>query len=194
MAWNIDVKTTTIANCFRHCKIRSEENDEQELGEINEGVEGLNEVISNLRYRNVMDVEHLLNYPNENDAVMESPTDEEIIESVMSTDEGTDPEPDDSNVIPSVSSKEAFQTLTTLNNYLLQHEQNIPGAFEILSDLSNDAETSRPIQSSSRFDSSRTHIDSRVLQSSETVEKNEKRKTVTVIIPQLEELGIRRPG
>ncbi|XP_074359320.1 CENP-B homolog protein 2-like [Apium graveolens] len=127
MAWNIDVKTTTIANCFRHCKIRSEENDEQELGEINEGVEGLNEVISNLRYRNVMDVEHLLNYPNENDAVMESPTDEEIIESVMSTDEGTDPEPDDSNVIPSVSSKEAFQALTTLNNYLLQHEQNIPG-------------------------------------------------------------------
>ncbi|KAL8096590.1 hypothetical protein AgCh_037524 [Apium graveolens] len=127
MAWNIDVKTTTIANCFRHCKIRSEENDEQELGEINEGVEGLNEVIFNLRYRNVMDVEHLLNYPNENDAVMKSPTDEEIIESVMSTDEGTDPEPDDSNVIPSVSSKEAFQALNTLNNYLLQHEQNIPG-------------------------------------------------------------------
>ncbi|MBA0759864.1 hypothetical protein Gotri_022679 [Gossypium trilobum] len=24
-AWNIDVKPTTIANCFRHCKIQSEE-------------------------------------------------------------------------------------------------------------------------------------------------------------------------
>ncbi|MBA0778050.1 hypothetical protein Gotri_005978 [Gossypium trilobum] len=24
-AWNMDVKPTTIANCFRHCKIRSEE-------------------------------------------------------------------------------------------------------------------------------------------------------------------------
>ncbi|MBA0771639.1 hypothetical protein Gotri_007129, partial [Gossypium trilobum] len=24
-AWNIDVNPTTIANCFRHCKIRSEE-------------------------------------------------------------------------------------------------------------------------------------------------------------------------
>ncbi|KAL8094554.1 hypothetical protein AgCh_036181 [Apium graveolens] len=135
---NIDVKTTTIANCFRHCKIRSEENDEQELGEINEGVEGLNEVISNLRYKNVMDVEHLLNYPNENDAVMESPTDEEIIESVMSTDEGTDPEPDDSNVIPSVSSKEAFQALTTLNNYLLQHEQNIPGVIFALNKVKDE--------------------------------------------------------
>ena len=62
MAWNIDVKTTTIANCFRHCKNRSEENYKQEFGEINEGIEGLNEAISNLRYMNVMDVEHLLNY------------------------------------------------------------------------------------------------------------------------------------
>ncbi|MFQ6643357.1 hypothetical protein Gotur_017745 [Gossypium turneri] len=24
-AWNMDVKPTTIRNCFRHCKIRSEE-------------------------------------------------------------------------------------------------------------------------------------------------------------------------
>ena len=72
-----------------------------------------------------MDVEHLLNYPNENDVVMESPTDEEIIESVMNTNEETDPEPDDNNVIPSVSSKESFQAINTLNNYLLQHEQNI---------------------------------------------------------------------
>ena len=132
MAWNIDVKTTTIANCFRHCKIHSEENDEHELGEINEGIEGLNEVISNLRYRNVMDVEYLLNYPSENDAVMESPMDEEIIKSVMNIDKGIDPEPDDSNVIPSVSSKEAFQAINTLNNYLLQNEQNIPGVIYAL--------------------------------------------------------------
>ncbi|KAK9192613.1 hypothetical protein WN944_003306 [Citrus x changshan-huyou] len=36
--------------------------------------------ISGLRYRNAMDIEHLLNYPCENDAVMESPTDEETIQ------------------------------------------------------------------------------------------------------------------
>ena len=33
---------------------------------------------------------------------------------------------DDSNVIPSVSSMEALQAMNTLNNYLLQHKQNIP--------------------------------------------------------------------
>ena len=36
------------ANCFRYYKIRSKENDEQKLGEINEGIEVLNEAISNL--------------------------------------------------------------------------------------------------------------------------------------------------
>ncbi|XP_022856380.1 uncharacterized protein LOC111377501 [Olea europaea var. sylvestris] len=118
MAWNFNVKTTTIANCFRHCKIRSEKNNvpEPEVGELDEGIQGLNDVISNLHYRNVMDVEHLLNYPSENDAVMESPTDEEIIRSVMNNnDDENDPEPDDSSVVP----------IVTLSNYLLQYEQNI---------------------------------------------------------------------
>lgn len=117
-----------MANCFRHCKIRSEENNvpEPEVGELDEGIQWLNDVISNLRYRNVMNVEHLLNHPSENDAVMESPTDEEIIQSVMnSNDDKNDPEPDDISVVPNVSSKEAFQAIVTLSNYLLQHEQNI---------------------------------------------------------------------
>ena len=60
--------------------------------------------------------------------MMESLTDEEIIQSVMNTsnDDENDPDPDDSSVLPNVSSKEAFQVITTLNNYLLQHEKNIP--------------------------------------------------------------------
>ncbi|KAK3200579.1 hypothetical protein Dsin_023994 [Dipteronia sinensis] len=37
-------------------------------------------LVYNLHYRNVMDFDHLLNYPSENDIVMESPTDEEIIQ------------------------------------------------------------------------------------------------------------------
>ena len=39
---------------------------------------------------------------------------------------------DDSNVILSVSSKEALQAINTLNNYLLQHEQNISGVIYAL--------------------------------------------------------------
>jgi len=126
MAWRFDVKEKTIANCFRHCKIRSEDIDvpEEEVDQLEEDIQGLTNVISNLRYRNVMDVEHLLNYPNENNAVMELPTDEEIIDSVLNDE--NDPELDDSGVTPNVSSKEAFQAVITLRNYLLQQEQNIP--------------------------------------------------------------------
>ncbi|MBA0668040.1 hypothetical protein Goklo_001017 [Gossypium klotzschianum] len=42
VGWNIDVKPTTIANCFQHCKIRSEEDMplEQEIGDI-EGIHKL---------------------------------------------------------------------------------------------------------------------------------------------------------
>ncbi|MBA0876927.1 hypothetical protein Goshw_007216 [Gossypium schwendimanii] len=55
---NIDVKPTTIANYFRHCKIQSEEDMpfEQEIGDV-EGIHKLKEVISDLYYRNAMDVE-----------------------------------------------------------------------------------------------------------------------------------------
>ncbi|XP_022866870.1 uncharacterized protein LOC111386636 [Olea europaea var. sylvestris] len=104
-----------VDNCSahpKHCKIRSEENNvpEPEVDELDKGIQRLNDVISNLHYKNVMDVEHLLNYPSENDAVIESPTYEEIIQSVMnSNDDENDPEPDDSSVVPNVSSKEAFQ-------------------------------------------------------------------------------------
>ncbi|MBA0706159.1 hypothetical protein Golax_018285, partial [Gossypium laxum] len=50
-AWNIDVKPTTIANYFRHCKIQSEEDMpfEQEIGDV-EGIHKLKEVISDLHY------------------------------------------------------------------------------------------------------------------------------------------------
>ena len=72
-----------------------------------------------------MNVDHLLNYPSENDIVMESPTDEEIIQGVMNTPTD-DHDPNNSSVLPSVSSKEVFQAVVTLNNFLLQNEKNIP--------------------------------------------------------------------
>ncbi|KAG8480863.1 hypothetical protein CXB51_025501 [Gossypium anomalum] len=99
VAWNINVKPTTIANCFRHCKIRSEEDMplEQEIGDV-EDIHKLKEVISDLHYKNAMDVEQILNYPN----------------------------PDDSSILPHVSPKEAFLVVDILKNYLIQHEKNIP--------------------------------------------------------------------
>ena len=109
VAWNIDVKTTTIAHCFRHCKICSDQGmaSEPQVGK-DECIDGLHEAISGLHYRNVIDIDHLLNYPNENDIVIESPIYEEIIQGVMNTPID-DHDPDDINVLPNVSSKESFK-------------------------------------------------------------------------------------
>ncbi|MBA0648888.1 hypothetical protein Goklo_016522 [Gossypium klotzschianum] len=91
VAWNIDVKPTTIAIGFRHCNIRSEVDIplEQEIGDV-KGIHKLKKVISGLHYRNAIDIEHILNFPSENESLMESPTDEEIIQGVM--DSPTDEE------------------------------------------------------------------------------------------------------
>nr|KJB15076.1 hypothetical protein B456_002G159000 [Gossypium raimondii] len=126
-AWNIDVKPTTITNCFRHCKIQSEEDIpfEQEIGDV-EGIHKLKEVISDLHYRNVMDVEQILNYTSENESLMESPTNEEIIHGVMDVSANDEQDLNDSNVLPHVSPKEAFLAVDTLKNYLIQYEKNIP--------------------------------------------------------------------
>ncbi|KAG8498530.1 hypothetical protein CXB51_004968 [Gossypium anomalum] len=118
VSWNIDVKPTTIAICFQHCKIRSEEDMplEQEIGDV-EGIHKLKEVISDLQYRNAMDVESILNYPSENESLMESPTNEEIIQGVMDLSANDKQDQDGSSLLPHVSPKE---------NYLIQHEKNIP--------------------------------------------------------------------
>ncbi|MFQ6658102.1 hypothetical protein Gotur_027512, partial [Gossypium turneri] len=114
-AWNIDVKPTTIANYFRHYKIQSEEDMpfEQEIGDI-EGIHKLKEVNSDLHYRNAVDVEQILNYPSEYESLMESLTDEEIIQGVMDVPANDEQDLNDSNVLPHVSPKEAFLAVDTL--------------------------------------------------------------------------------
>ena len=97
---------------------------EPQVGE-DEGIDGLCESIYGLHYGNVMDIDHLLNYPSENDIVMELPIDEEIIQGVINTPID-DHDPDDIGVLPSVTSKEAFQAVVTWNNFLLQNEKKIP--------------------------------------------------------------------
>ncbi len=103
MVWSFDVITKTIANCFRYYKIRSKGVDVPEVkdGQLEQDIQDLTKLLSRLNYKNVMDVEHLLNYLEENNTVMESLTDEEIIEVVLN-DEANDPEPDNSITIPRV--------------------------------------------------------------------------------------------
>ncbi|MFQ6634156.1 hypothetical protein Gotur_010404 [Gossypium turneri] len=91
-----------------------------------EGVHKLKEVISDLHYRNAMNVEQILNYPSENESLMESPTDEEIIQGVMDVLADDEQYSDDSNVLSRVSPKETFLVVDILKNYLIQYEKNIP--------------------------------------------------------------------
>lgn len=66
-----------------------------------------NSKISNLGYRDVI-VEHLLNSPIEKDVVIKLPTIKQFIEFILNDE------------------KEAFQAVVTIQNYFIQHEQNIP--------------------------------------------------------------------
>ncbi|KAB1994381.1 hypothetical protein ES319_D13G095800v1 [Gossypium barbadense] len=93
---------------------------EQEIGDV-EGIHKLKEVISDLYYRNAMDVEQILNYPNE-----------KITQGVMDVPAGDEQDPNDSSVLPHVSRKEAFLAVDTLMNYLIQHEKNIPDLVYVL--------------------------------------------------------------
>ena len=63
-----------------------------------EGIRGLREAISSQQYRKAMDVEYLLNYSSENDAMIESHIDEEIIQGIMDTPADDDYDPDDNCV------------------------------------------------------------------------------------------------
>ena len=66
-----------------------------------------------------MDIEHLLNYPCENDVVMKSPTNQDIIREVIDTSADDDHDLDDSYSLPNASTKEAFQAIVTSNTYFL---------------------------------------------------------------------------
>ncbi|GJY41034.1 CENP-B homolog protein 2-like protein [Tanacetum coccineum] len=66
-AWTMDVSANTIANCFRHCKLRSTDNMTFENSdEGGESTQELQNLIKELGYRNAMDVEDVLTHPEEN--------------------------------------------------------------------------------------------------------------------------------
>ncbi|XP_016673208.2 uncharacterized protein [Gossypium hirsutum] len=125
--WRNDSNYSKRVSAENHCKIRSNEDMplEQEIGDV-EGIHKLKEVIFDLHYRNFMDVEQILNYPSENESLMESPTDEEIIQGVMDVPIDDEQDPNDSSDLPDISPKEAFLAVDTFKSYLIQHEKNIP--------------------------------------------------------------------
>ncbi|MFQ6660854.1 hypothetical protein Gotur_029219 [Gossypium turneri] len=61
----------------------------------------------------------ILNYRSENESLMESPADEEIIQGVMDVPADDEQDSNDSSVLPHVSPKKAFLAVDTLKNYLI---------------------------------------------------------------------------
>jgi hypothetical protein len=82
-AWSMDVKPETICNCFRHCRIRTTDADVTPVLEgpliDPEVIKDLKEQVQELRYRNLMDIRNLIDYPVERE-VAYVPTQEEIVQ------------------------------------------------------------------------------------------------------------------
>jgi hypothetical protein len=63
-----DVSPATIANCFRHCKIRTNDIIHTQQGEVGPPttfIQELHHQVAQLPYGNPMDIRNLLNYPKE---------------------------------------------------------------------------------------------------------------------------------
>ncbi|GJV04886.1 CENP-B homolog protein 2-like protein [Tanacetum coccineum] len=132
-AWTMDVSANTIANCFRHCKLRSTDNMTFENSdEGGESTQELQNLIKELGYRNAMDVEDVLTHPEEN-VVAQLLTDEEIIESVIGINkDDIDEEDDESSTMEPPSRNEAIKAAITLNNFLLSYEKTTPEVLTML--------------------------------------------------------------
>lgn len=66
-----------------------------------------------------MDMEYLLSYFCEKDAVIEFPVNKEIIQKVMSTFADDNHDPNDNYTLSIVATKDAFQGIVTLNIHFL---------------------------------------------------------------------------
>ena len=122
------MKQESIANCFRHCKIRSANpTGSNDLNDVNSGedIRELENLITGMHYRHKMDVNELLDYPGENNECYEVQSIEEIMADTVQNP--VDDEVDDDSVpLEPVTRKEALQAATTLHNFLLQYENTMP--------------------------------------------------------------------
>ncbi|XP_026377528.1 uncharacterized protein LOC113271819 [Papaver somniferum] len=96
-AWTIDVRTSILVNCFRHCKLRSTDNTS--LDNLDEHIDieitrDLQNLTKKLGDRNAEDVQK---YAKENE-VTQLLTDEENLESVMGTDKDVEEEDGNSTI------------------------------------------------------------------------------------------------
>ncbi|KAL6498035.1 hypothetical protein OROGR_028432 [Orobanche gracilis] len=143
-SWTLDVKKESIANCFLHCKIRSV-SAEQEVTDNNEMesiVQELNSLIRNMRYKNPMNVNELLDFQAEQE-VCYTPTEQDIVNTIISQSDKkaseVDEDDDDSQEIPKIPISSAIQMLQSIEIFLLQqdgdHKDQVKMIQKILDDV-----------------------------------------------------------
>lgn len=127
-AWTTNVSQVSIANCFRHCKIRSNEEFSSDSSEIifEENLNELRTMIKDIDYRNEMDVNKLVDYPGENDECSMIQSLEEIVADIREDSTTNDENEDDSMPLEPVPRKEALRATTTLQKFLLQLDNSTP--------------------------------------------------------------------
>ncbi|KAG4982424.1 hypothetical protein JHK85_027913 [Glycine max] len=117
----------TIANCFRHCKIRSASDLARNLDEstFDEETHDLETMINQCGYCNKMDIDNLMNYPGENEACSEVQSLEDIVGTIIENNAEDDSEDDTVSLEP-VTRKEALMTSNTLHNFMIQYTNTTP--------------------------------------------------------------------
>uniref|UniRef100_A0A0R0G3K6 Uncharacterized protein n=1 Tax=Glycine max TaxID=3847 RepID=A0A0R0G3K6_SOYBN len=115
----------TIANCFRHYKIRSASDIARNLNEstFDEETQDFETMINQCGYRNKMDIDNLMNYPGENEACSESL--EDIVSTIIENNAEDDGK-DDTVPLEHVTRKEALMASNTLHNFMIQYKNTTP--------------------------------------------------------------------
>ncbi|BFI39717.1 hypothetical protein MPTK2_7g02490 [Marchantia polymorpha subsp. ruderalis] len=128
-ARNLDVKPETISNCFQHCQIRTEDIGLRPVTEdmVEPSAEVISELESEIRrfcYENPMNIQNLLNYPDE-EIVTYKPTKEEIVANLKKlVVEIPGPEEEhDSEDLPKICPSDAISMLEKLQHFWLQQEK-----------------------------------------------------------------------
>jgi len=128
-AWKNDVSAETIYHCFLHCGIRALTDDDPDVDnnliEIPDEINDLTNQINELKYRNPMDVEELLNHPDEVE-IAEIPTDDDIIEMARENmRENENNELNDDTIERSkITYNEAINMLNSLELFFLQQDED----------------------------------------------------------------------
>ncbi|XP_039689508.1 CENP-B homolog protein 2-like [Medicago truncatula] len=135
-AWTIDIRKETIANCFRHCKIRSASDVVGNLDEstFDEETQDLQTMINQCGYRNKMDIDNLMNYPGENEACSEIQSLEDIVRTIIENNAEDDDEDDTVSLEP-VTRKEALMASNTLHNFIIQYKNTTPQLLDAIRKL-----------------------------------------------------------